>query len=254
MSGRRDRERRREERLQGEGEAAGQERRRRLVKLGSAVAFLAVAALLVAVVISQSQSDGGDASDVRDTALVANELRGLAQDGLILGDPAAPQTIVEFGDLQCPACKQYATEVIPELIEGPVRRGDARLEFRNFVILGPQSSLAAAAAVAAGRQGRGWNFVELFYRNQGIEHSGYVTDEFLAAIARGAGVPDMARWNADRGSATVKREVNRTSAQASNLGLTGTPSFAIQSRGGALEPLGLPGSAAEIESALSQAD
>jgi protein-disulfide isomerase len=231
-----------------------EERRQRLIKLGSAVAFLAIAAVLVAVVISQSQSDGGDASDVKDIALVNDQLQGIPQDGMVLGDPAAKATLVEFGDLQCPVCAQYAEQVIPDVIAGPVRRGEAKIDFRNYVIIGSESTDAGAAAVAAGEQGRGWNFVELFYRNQGFENSGYVTDEFLTAIARGAGVPDIAQWNADRKSKAVLGEVNRTTSQASSLGFTGTPSFAVQGPDDALEPIGTPGSAGEIESALSQAN
>jgi protein-disulfide isomerase len=230
------------------------ERRQRLIKLGSAVAFLAIAAVLVAVVISQSQSDGGDASNVKDTALVNNQLRGIPQNGMVLGDPSAKAILIEFGDLQCPVCKGYAEEIVPEVIAGPVRRGEAKIDFRNFVILGSQSTDAGAAAVAAGEQGRGWNFVELFYRNQGLEDSGYVTDEFLTAIARGAGVPDIAQWDADRKSEAVLREVSRTTSQASSLGFTGTPSFAVQGPNGALEPIGTPGSASDLESALNQAD
>jgi protein-disulfide isomerase len=231
-----------------------EERRQRLIKLGSAVAFLAIAAVLVAVVSSQSQSDGGDASDVKDIALVNDQLQGIPQDGMVLGDPAAKATLVEFGDLQCPVCAQYAEQVIPDVIAGPVRRGEAKIDFRNYVIIGSESTDAGAAAVAAGEQGRGWNFVELFYRNQGFENSGYVTDEFLTAIARGAGVPDIAQWNADRKSKAVLGEVNRTTSQASSLGFTGTPSFAVQGPDDALEPIGTPGSAGEIESALSQAN
>ena len=86
---------------------------------------------------------------------------------------------------------------------------------------------AGAAAIAAGEQGRGWNFVELFYRNQGTEASGYVTDAFLTEVAKGAGVPDIAKWNSDRKS---KRRSARSRARPSRpreLGLTGTPSFAV---------------------------
>jgi protein-disulfide isomerase len=232
----------------------GEDRRRRLIQLGSAAAFLAIVALAVAIVISQSQSDGGDASNIEDASLVNSQLRGIPQDGMVLGEPGAKTTLVEFGDLQCPACKQYAEQVIPEVIAGPVRRGEAKIDFRNFVIIGSQSTDAGAAALAAGKQGHGWNFVELFYRNQGFENSGYVTDEFLTAIARAAGVPDIAQWNSDRKSRAVLREVSRTTAQASSLGFSGTPSFAVQAQGGPLDPIGTPGSAGEVESALKQAD
>ena len=51
------------------------------------------------------------------------------------------------------------------------------------------------AALAAGEQDRFWNFLQLFYLNQGGENSGYVTDGFLTSIAKGAGVPDIDKWN-----------------------------------------------------------
>ena len=105
--------------------------------------------------------------------------------------------MIEFGDLQCPVCKEYSETVIPKLISGPVRQGKARLEFRNYLIIGPQSVDAGAAAIAAGEQGRGWNYVEIFYRNQGVENSGYADDAFLESVARAAGVPDIAEVEQD---------------------------------------------------------
>ncbi len=116
-------------------------------------------------------------------------------------------TVVEFGDLQCPVCKDYSEQILPEVIEGPVRSGDAKLEFRNWTIIGPDSEDAAKAALAASEQGRYWSFITLFYRNQGAENSGYVSDSFLEAVAEGAGVrghrevgpgpPELAMGRAD---------------------------------------------------------
>ncbi len=232
---------------------AEQERRRRVVQLGSAAAFLAIVVVAVLIVIGQSQTDGGDTS-LEGADVVRQELAGIPQDRLVLGDPGAPVTLVEFGDLQCPVCKGYAEEVIPEVIDSKVRGGEARIEFRNFTIISEESVPAAAAAIAAGKQGRGWNFVELFYRNQGIERSGYVSDEFLTEIARGAGIPDVARWDADRKSRSVLSEVSAETAQAERLGLGGTPSFAVEGPGTrGLEPLGTLGSADEIEAAIDAA-
>ncbi len=173
---------------------------------------------------------------------------------MVLGDPKAKVTLLEFGDLQCPVCAEYSKQVLPQVIDGSVRRGEATIDFRNYTIIGPQSTPAGAAAIAAGKQGRGWNFVELFYRNQGAEDSGYVTDDFLTALAKAAGVADIAKWNADRKSPNVLHEVARTTAQAQNLGFTGTPSFAVQGPNGQINTLGTPGSAAAIESAIQQAD
>ena len=88
---------------------------------------------------------------------------------------------------------------------------------------------AGAAAIAAGKQGRGWNFIELFYRNQGLETSGYVTDEFLTAIARGAGVPDIAQVEQrPQEQARCSARSRATTEEAEELGFTGTPSFAVE--------------------------
>ncbi len=232
---------------------AEEERRRRVVQLGSAAAFLAIVVVAVLIVIGQSQTDGGDTS-LEGADVVRQELAGIPQDELALGDPGAPVTLVEFGDLQCPVCKGYAEEVIPEVIDSKVRDGETRIEFRNFTIISEESVPAAAAAIAAGKQGRGWDFVELFYRNQGIERSGYVTDEFLTEIARGAGVPDIAQWDTDRKSRRVLSEVSADTTEAEQLGLGGTPSFAVEGPGTkGLEPLGTLGSADEIEAAIEAA-
>ncbi len=229
-------------------------RRERALKLASATAFLSLAAVAVLIVISQSQSGGGDAGNVEGAAEVNAMLRGVPQEQLALGRPNATVTLVEFGDLQCPSCKHYSEEVIPQLIEGSVRRGEAKIDFRNYTIIGPESVPAGAAAIAAGKQGRGWNYVEIFYRNQGEEVSGYVTDQFLTAVARAAGVRDIGKWNRDRKSKAILAEVEETTAEARGLGFTGTPSFAVEGPGTeGLEALGPLGSVGDLEAAISAA-
>lgn len=254
MSGRQDREARREERLREEERAGTEERRQKMIKLASALVFLAVVVVAVLIVVSQSDSGGGDASDLQGVAEVKRELDGIPQRGLVLGQPSAKVALIEFGDLQCPICKAYSEEILPQIVENRVRSGEATVEFRNFTIISQQSIPAGAAAIAAGKQGRGWNFVDLFYRNQGAEGSGYVTDEFLTAIAKGAGVPDVDQWNKDRKSKAVLAEVRATTAEAQRLNFGGTPSFAVEGPGtSGLEKLGTPGSAEALESAISDA-
>ena len=253
MSDKREREKRREERLLKETEAQGQERRRRLIQLGAAAAFVVLAAVIVLIVAAgQNQGSGGDAN-LEDVSLVEGQLEGIPQHGAVLGEPGAKVTLIEFGDLQCPICKAFSEEVIPRIVNGPVRRGESKLDFRSFTIISQQSVPAGAAALAAGEQGRGWNFIELFYRNQGEERSGYVTDEFLTSIARGVKVPDIAKWNEQRKSKRLLGEVARTTREASShYEFNGTPSFVVQGPGGT-EALGTPESAEEIESAIGAA-
>ncbi|HYJ21425.1 MAG TPA: thioredoxin domain-containing protein [Solirubrobacterales bacterium] len=252
MSNKKEREKRREQRLQEETKVDAGERRTRLLQFGAGAVFLAIVAVVILIVVNGNKDSGGDAQNLEGVATIDKLVGGIPQDEMILGDPKAKVELVEYGDLQCPVCKAYSEDFLPQIIEGLVREGKARLSFRNFAFLGEQSAPAGAAALAAGAQGRGWQYLELFYRNQGIENSGYADDEFLTAVAEGAGVKDIAKWNEDRKSAKFTDEVTATTAEAQRLGLTGTPSFALQGPDG-LELLGTPGSPEEVEDALERA-
>jgi protein-disulfide isomerase len=227
------------------------DRRQRLLQIAAGAAFLAIAAVVVLVVVSSSNGSGGD-TNIEESAEVSRLLTGIPQQGLVLGDPKAPVELVEFGDLQCPVCKGYSEEILPPIIESKVKQGEVKLGFRNFTIIGEQSPPAGAAALAAGEQGRGWNYVELFYRNQGEEDSGYADDEFLEAVAKGAGIKNLAKWNEDRQK--LLSEVEKTTEEAQRLGFEGTPSFAVKGpKTDGLEPLGTPESQGALEEVIEKA-
>jgi protein-disulfide isomerase len=253
MSSKKDREKRREERLAQESKFQSQDQRKRILQIGAGAVFVVVVLIGVLIVLNSGGDDGGDTKleGVKD---VDSLIEGIPQDELRLGDPKAKVTLVEFGDLQCPVCKAYSEGVLPQVVENQVQNGEAAIEFRNFIIISEESIPAGEAAVAAGKQGRGWEFLELFYRNQGEERSGYVTEDFLEAVAKGAGVPDIAQWNTDRKSKPVKNEVSRTTAQAQKYGFTGTPSFAVEGPGadGGIELIGTA-EASELEDAIKKA-
>jgi protein-disulfide isomerase len=254
MSGKSAREERREQRLQQETQIDRDDRRKRLLQFGAGAAFLAVVAVVVIIVIAASGGGSGGDVNLESVGLVKSELSSIPQEGLVLGQADSKVKLYEYGDLQCPVCKAYSEEIIPQLINSEVRGGAAKIEFRNFTIIGPESTPAGAAAIAAGMQGKGWNYLELFYRNQGTESSGYVTDEFMTEVARGAGVPNISKWDKDRKSSKVISEVEATTREAQQLGFTGTPSFAVEGPGtNGKETLGTPGSAESIEESIEEA-
>lgn len=232
------------------------DRRRRTLQLAAGAAFLAILAVVVVVIVAGSgSSSGGDPTKIVEAPTVDALLAGSPQQRLTIGRADAPVHLYEYGDLQCPFCKDYSETEIPALIEGPVAEGKATITFRNLLIIGPESVPAGAAAIAAGEQGRGWNYIETFYRNQGEENSGYVTEDFLEAVARAAGVKDLAIWNRQRKSKPVREEAARTTESAeSRLGFHATPSFAIEGPStDGLELLATPESVAEFEAAITQA-
>jgi protein-disulfide isomerase len=206
------------------------EHHRRSIRHGSGAVLLAVCVLAVLIIVSKSGGGSGADSEISGVSTVEQQLEGIPQHDTVLGDRNAKATIVEFGDLQCPVCQRFSTHLAPKLISGVVRKGIANYELRQYTIIGPASIDAARAAYAAGEQGRYWNFVELFYLNQGTENSGYVTDDFLTAIAKGAGVARIAKWNADRRSSRWDAVLAATQTEARQRGFRGTPSFLVKSR------------------------
>lgn len=221
----------REKRLKAEAAAKGGERREGMAKIIGIAAFLGVIAIAIVAYVSLTGND----EPTKASSDIDKMLAGIPQDGVTLGEPNAPVTLVEFADLQCPACKVAAEEVIPDVIAGPVKNGTAKYEFSNWAILGPDSVLAAKAALAASEQNRLQQFVENFYANQGTE--GSVTDDFLREIAEKAGIPDLDKWEADRNLPKWDQTLLAVDNEAAEAGFSGTPSFAIRNPDGSLDPI-----------------
>jgi protein-disulfide isomerase len=254
MEGRQhERDRLRAERQSTESQVAATDRaRKRRVQYLTLAAFAAVAVIVALIVISQSGGDdegGGTPGNVQGTAQIAAELQGIPQDGQTLGETNAAVTVTEFGDPQCPVCKAFAEQVAPQLISAEVKTGDAKLVYEPYLIIGPDSEPAMKAALAAGEQGRFWNYLQLFYANQAQENSGYVTDQFLTDIARAAGV-NLGAWSDSRNDPKWDAVLSKGTASAEGLGFSGTPSIVVRGPNGEQALSGF--TLGEIETAIQQ--
>jgi protein-disulfide isomerase len=226
-----------------------------------AVAVAAAAVLVVAAVaISTSGGSDGNKGGGKQTGAVAgaaavNErFTGIPQKGLALGDPKAPVTLLEFADLQCPFCRDAATRSLPTLVDRYVRSGKARVEFRNFAILGPDSEKAARALAGAAEQDKAWPFLELWYLNQGEENSGYVTDAFIRRIASAVPGLDAERVVAAANDVSKSDSLRVATTEAQKYGVDSTPSFLIGRTGGPVRLLQLndAGDPAEFAGPIDQ--
>jgi protein-disulfide isomerase len=148
--------------------------RRRSGRMRGAVGGLSVALIVGVAVFALVSVAGGSGADASSTKAggVPYAPGKAGQEGLTLGDPGAPVDLYEYCDLESPICRQFAEVVLPKVIREEVDAGKARITFRNFMIMGPGSPAAAAAAIAAGEQGDGWSFVEAFYRGRGKRDAG----------------------------------------------------------------------------------
>ena len=231
----------RAQRLEAErAEAARAARATRVKRLAIVVGALAVAAVALILVLGGGSDDDGGGGDGAVAGVTESRelLEGIPQSGSTLGDPDAPVTLTEFADLQCPFCRDYALQVLPRVVEDYVRSGDVKLELQLLRFIGPDSDRGARAAVAASREDKMWDFVDLWYRNQGQEGTGYATDAFIRDIAAGAGLPAQEILD---GIQAGENEGPITEAEnaASAAGIDSTPSFVVTDANGDEHPLEL---------------
>ena len=110
----------------------------------------------------------------------ATLFKGVPQHGLVLGDPNAPVTLVEFIDTQCPVCREFETSEMPSLVEKFVRPGKLKIVMKPWNIIdanypGNDDSLRGQKAViGASVQNKAFTFAQVLYDNQGTEGHGLV--------------------------------------------------------------------------------
>ena len=200
-------------------------------------AAVIAAALVAASLLGSSAQGEPSASQPRLAAPVERDplFRGIPQDGIALGSAQAPVTLVEYADLQCPYCAQWARDAFPTIVEQYVRGGRVRVVFRGLAFIGPQSDTALRAALAAGEQDRLWDVVHGLFVRQGAENSGWVSDALLRSF--GDTGLDAPRMLESTDSPWVERQFAAASRAAERAGVSGTPFFQAGRTGGALTPL-----------------
>jgi protein-disulfide isomerase len=218
------------------------------------IAALAAIAVVVAIVVSQG---GDDEPQDGGTPPGAAALEDLNQEGFSVGEPGAPLTLTEYGDLQCPFCAEAAHAVIPVLLDEYVASGDLRIDFKPLAFLGPDSETAALVAIAAAEQDLGFAFVDAFYANQGAENSGYVTPDFLREVGGEVEGLDVEAALADAEKPQTADALAGFAAEAEEAGVDSTPTFLLGPTGEAGEPVDGSPSDPEpfreaIEAALAQ--
>jgi protein-disulfide isomerase len=146
--------------------------------------------------------------------------------GRVKGNPAAPVTIVEYGDMQCPACAHFSLTTERELEETLIKSGQASYEFRHYAFLGKESLRAAEAVECAGEQGRFFQFRDVLYTAQRGENRGGFSDGRLKQLAEAQGL-DMTLFNAAFDSGRYAERVKAQTTEGQGIGVRVTPTFFI---------------------------
>jgi protein-disulfide isomerase len=183
------------------------------------VAALGATGLIVTGAVIRNRSD--------DTPVVTTSVNPEIQlSGRVKGNPAAPVKIVEYGDMQCPACAAFSLNTERELEESLIRDGTVSYEFRHYAFLGKESLRAAEAVECAAEQGRFYQFRDTLYTAQRGENRGGFSDSRIKQLAQAQGL-DMVQFNAAFDSGRYADRVKTQSAEAEAQGVRVTPTFFI---------------------------
>ncbi len=195
-------------------------------------------ALAVALVVAIGFGDGGGADEqapaggrAATTPAPTGPLGDLARrvpgDPMALGAVDAPVVMVMFSDYRCPFCAKFSRDTEQELVDEYVTTGTLRIEWRDYPIFGPESTLGAEAGRAAAAQGRFWEFNRAVFASAPERGHPELTPDLLEQFATEAGVGDIARFRTDIADPATASAVQSDLGQASSLGVPSTPAFVI---------------------------
>jgi protein-disulfide isomerase len=138
----------------------------------------------------------------------------------VLGPVRAAVTVVEYGDFECPNCKQAAPAVKMLLARF---EGRVRIVYRHFPLEGvhPHALQAALAAEAAGAQGKFWPMHDLLFDSQS-----HLKLPQLRGYAERLEL-DMARYDADMAEQVYLQRVREHIESGEKSGVRGTPAFFV---------------------------
>lgn len=133
-----------------------------------------------------------------------------------VANPNGSVTVTEFFDYRCGYCKQAAPEVIKLIAENP----DVRFVFKDFVIFGHDSEVAARLVLGSKAQGKSLELHKALMAEKSLDEAAALR------VAAGLGV-DVAKARAAGAAPTVTQHLSDTHGLAQSLAIEGTPAFII---------------------------
>ena len=142
-----------------------------------------------------------------------------ADDDPFLGTDNAPIEIIQFAEFQCPYCGKVG-DTIDQILE--TYPGKVKIVFRDFPLgFHDRAIPAAVAANCAGEQGKYWEMHKVLMANQTA-----LQESDLSKYAANLEL-DITKWNACRQNPAQEAEVRKDMADATEVGVSGTPAFFI---------------------------
>jgi len=182
------------------------------------IAAIGVLAAIVSISIGENREEE---LVITGTGEVQELIAGIPQLGERLGNSEAPITLTLFTDVQAPLAADYQREVIDPFIEEEVRTGNAQIIFKNFSLGPKEVTLGGIGVEAAAAQDHGWQYAEMFFRNQDQAPERGVDRDFLDEVAGNTPRLEVSEWEEAFEDPASEEEADADAALAVSLRLRG---------------------------------
>jgi len=148
---------------------------------------------------------------------------------VILGDPKAPITMIEYSDFQCPFCGRFYSQTEPSLKEQYIKTDKVHFIYRHFAFLGPESKAAAEAVECAKDQSKFWEYHDAIFNAEladGRENNGNLNRALFLTNAENLGL-NLASFKACLDSNKYGQKVADDYSGAQALGVKATPTVFV---------------------------
>ena len=204
------------------GETAPIFSRTQMIIAGSAVVFLAIAAILYFFVLNPGSGDATTLATAQNTSIQ------LYKDDRTLGSPKAPIKMLEYAAPSCPHCAHFDETTFPLIKQKYIDTGKVFYIFRTF-LLNPSDGAAEAIARCLPADKYFW-FLDLLFRNQKTWDPEYGITDVRGGLIQVARIAGMTTEKVDQCIAD-KNEQDRINQVAQDgeqkYNITGTPTYVI---------------------------
>lgn len=146
------------------------------------------------------------------------------------GSPDAPVTVVEYSDFQCPACAAYASQLAAGIDQRYVETGKVRFVYHDFPLPNHANAPAAAAASrCAGEQNAFWPMHDLLFTRQSAWAKERDPQRLFVSYADELKL-DRGAFTGCLTSGRYATPLREAAAEATKLGIPGTPTFIVDGR------------------------
>ncbi len=139
----------------------------------------------------------------------------------VKGEDDAPVTVTVFSDFECPYCSRVVPLVDQMLEKNPE---DVKIAFKHFPLRSHKLALPAArASIAAQRQGKFWEFHDRLFAEKNL------SEQKIREVAKELDL-DMEKFEADMKDDALGRQIQQDIADATEIGVRGTPTIFVNGR------------------------